>query len=157
MMTVDGLDHINVYSKAKTELGRWLSNFAFTPLVIPGDGHFDSIECYWHWLLTGDERLRHMASYAAKRLGRILRPRTAVFNKTQKEKLLAAIDLKINQDPIKRRLLQDSTLPLTHYYEVGDPPLRKDGGHRWVIDHLVLRRQQLQQDVFPFPAPVVRD
>ena len=28
--TEDGYNHINVYSKGKTELGRWLSNFAHT-------------------------------------------------------------------------------------------------------------------------------
>lgn len=28
---MDGIDHINVYSKGKTELGKLLSNFARTP------------------------------------------------------------------------------------------------------------------------------
>ena len=28
METIDGVHHINIYSKGKTEIGRWLSNLA---------------------------------------------------------------------------------------------------------------------------------
>ena len=45
----DGITHINVYSKGKTTLGRWLTNFAHTPIDTI-DGHFESIEGYWYWL-----------------------------------------------------------------------------------------------------------
>lgn len=47
--TKDGIDHINVYSKGKTALGRFLSNFAETDLETK-DGHFASVEAYWYWL-----------------------------------------------------------------------------------------------------------
>jgi len=47
---VDGVTHVNIYSKAKTELGRWLSNFAYAPIRITGHGRFASIEAYWYWL-----------------------------------------------------------------------------------------------------------
>lgn len=42
--TTDGIDHINIYSKGKTTLGRMLSNFACTPFTHPEDGKFASIE-----------------------------------------------------------------------------------------------------------------
>lgn len=46
----DGIDHINIYSKAKTALGLFLSNFAQCDLETE-DGEFSSIEAYWYWLL----------------------------------------------------------------------------------------------------------
>jgi hypothetical protein len=45
----DGINHINIYSKGKTELGRLLTNFARTPIETPF-GHFESGEGYWFWL-----------------------------------------------------------------------------------------------------------
>lgn len=39
----DGIDHINIYSKGKTELGCLLSNFAFSPFTINNDT-FPSVE-----------------------------------------------------------------------------------------------------------------
>ena len=43
METIDGVHHINVYSKSKTEIGRWLSNFSYSPIQTK-DGDFESIE-----------------------------------------------------------------------------------------------------------------
>lgn len=45
----DGVTHLNVYSRAKTSVGRWLSNFEQTPLTLP-EGHFESLEGYYHYL-----------------------------------------------------------------------------------------------------------
>lgn len=47
---MDGVTHINIYSKGKTQLGRVASNFAYFPFEIPNDGRFSSVEGYWHWL-----------------------------------------------------------------------------------------------------------
>ena len=30
----DGIDHINIYSKGKTELGKYLSNFTYAPIKL---------------------------------------------------------------------------------------------------------------------------
>jgi len=49
--TKDGIDHINLYSRGHTELGQYLSNFAYTPIQTE-DGRFNSIEAYWYWLNT---------------------------------------------------------------------------------------------------------
>lgn len=46
----DGVDHINIYSKGKTSLGRFLSNFAQADIETE-DGNFASIEGYWYWLI----------------------------------------------------------------------------------------------------------
>ncbi len=69
----DGITHINIYSKGKTELGRLMSNFALSPFSVPQHGEFKSIEGYWYWLSTGDESLRDLYGYEAKKAGRKLR------------------------------------------------------------------------------------
>ena len=40
---LDGIEHINIYSKGKTELGRLLTNFAQTPFIHPEYGRFESV------------------------------------------------------------------------------------------------------------------
>ena len=49
----DGIDHINTYSKGKTELGKLLTNFAHTPFVHPKYGEFQSVEGFWYFKKTG--------------------------------------------------------------------------------------------------------
>lgn len=66
----DGKTHLNVYSKANTELGKFCSNFAYCPIETE-DGHFDSIEGYWGWLGISEdhplrEEFRHLSGPEAK-------------------------------------------------------------------------------------------
>jgi predicted NAD-dependent protein-ADP-ribosyltransferase YbiA (DUF1768 family) len=71
---MDGITHINIYSKGKTTLGRELSNFANTPIEVT-DGYFESIEGYWYWLGSSNkdkELLRNMSGFQAKQYGRNL-------------------------------------------------------------------------------------
>jgi hypothetical protein len=49
----DGIDHINIYSRGKTEVGRQLSNFAHTPFTHKDYGYFNSVEGLWYYLITG--------------------------------------------------------------------------------------------------------
>lgn len=46
----DGIDHINIYSKARTALGRSLSNFAYSPIDLDTYGRFNSVEAFWYFL-----------------------------------------------------------------------------------------------------------
>lgn len=54
----EGVTHINIYSKAKTELGLLSTNFARTPIDHPEFGHFESLEGLWYWLAT-DKKTRY--------------------------------------------------------------------------------------------------
>jgi len=135
----DGIDHINVYSQARTELGRFLSNFAHCPQNTP-DGVFQSLEGYWYWLKTYDDRLRNLYGLDAKNLGRKLpivnRFDVPRFKKALKIKLLNNKDFLINSP-----LWCDLELPLTHYYVYNGQ--RKDAGGQWVIEYL----EQLRFDI----------
>jgi hypothetical protein len=71
---MDGLTHINIYSQAKTALGRALSNFNDN-WITTLDGDFASIEAYWYWLgcqHPDKELLRPLHGAEAKRVGRDL-------------------------------------------------------------------------------------
>jgi len=110
----DGIDCINIYSKAKTQLGFWLSNFS--PLPISGGGHhFASVEAWWYWFETGKKHdcLKPISGFAAKKEGRkfekVQRVTPALFKKIAL--------LKLEQHPALKEALKASTKPLVHFYE----------------------------------------
>ena len=115
----DGKNHINIYSKGRTELGRLLSNFAHTPFTVDGS-EFASLEGYWYWLSTGRQfsKLKSLHGFAAKQHGQTL-PKVEIsavdFNKAVK----SAIKEKYNQTPQIQELLRGTNLLLTHYYSDG--------------------------------------
>lgn len=137
---MDGVDHINIYSKGKTELGRMLSNFAKTPFVHPVDGQFMSIEGYWYWLSTKDDNLRHKWGFDAKAYGRQVKGSDWSDDPEFKSKIKQAITIKITQDKDLARQLRESTLPFVHYYVFkGHVVVPKDG--EWIIDHILELRE----------------
>jgi len=116
----DGVTHINVYSKGKTELGRFLTNFSYSPFVHPEDGKFNSIEGYWYWLSSKDDKLRTLSGFLAKQYGRKVKASDWLNDDKSKAKILEAIKIKIDNNPKMKKLLQENKLPLTHYYTYGD-------------------------------------
>ena len=96
---LDGVDHINVYSKGKTLLGQLLSNFAYSPFCHPEHGEFNSVEAFYYWLSTGKKyhRLCCLSGHAAKFHGSKL-PREHCDNFEEEIKL--AIKLKIEHSEL---------------------------------------------------------
>lgn len=130
----DGITHINIYSKAATELGRFLSNFAHCP-VKTEDGPFVSIEGYWYWLSCGDDNLRELSGWQAKSYGREFGGQDWMDDDEFCRKITAAITTKIMSQPRMMRELAESTLPLAHYYVYGGKVVDvKDG--KWILDHI---------------------
>jgi hypothetical protein len=134
----DGITHINIYSKAKTFLGRQLSNFAYTPIVLK-EGLFNSIEAYWYFAqlelwCENDSRptseelmdLKHRSGYYAKKYGKELCIKyfkggaiTLQQDEEFKDKILTALNAKAEQTPNLKGMLAVSELPFTHYYCFG--------------------------------------
>jgi len=147
----DGVTHINIYSKAKTNLGKFLSNFAYTPIEIPNHGNFKSIEGYWYWLITRDNRLKELHGYKAKQLGREL----TVFDLFSTKRFLEenseefkncikeAITIKLDTFPGFKKELQVSTLPFCHYYEYSGK--RVDAGYEWIVEFIEEIRNNLKK------------
>lgn len=147
----DGIDHINLYSKSKSELGRLLTNFAHTPFNHHLFGEFCSIEGLWYWLLTDrkHDELRKVSGYAAKELGK-------AFLKEEKlvqvpddfmQNIKSGILAKVEQNEVVRSLLKENHLPLIHYYTYGDPgnqAIRRPREYDWITTYLELVRCYLQ-------------
>jgi len=138
----DGVTHINIYSKAKTELGKWLSNFADCGSLSLPEGNFRTVEGYWMFLKTRDERFKTLNGFECKKLGQSLKSDVEV-DEIFREKIKNAIDVKLRNNSSMSKALADSDLPLTHYYQYGSK--RVDAGYTWILWHVEDRRKLLKQ------------
>jgi hypothetical protein len=138
----DGVDHINIYSKGKTELGRFLTNFAHHPTFTP-DGYFASIEGYWYWLSCKNDKLRHVWGFKAKELGRELRAKDWVEDPEFKGKIKAAIKNKVENSPLKDTF-KNSTLPFAHYYVYSGKVVEVPKSD-WIIEYITQLREEMNK------------
>lgn len=128
----DGTTHINVYSKGKTNLGRFLTNFAYAP-IITEDGAFVSVEGYWYWLSNRNEVMRTIFGWNAKKTGK-LHPKTIQLTDHEfQRKIREACWIKIHSNQPMLELFKSSTLPFTHYY-VFPNGFVKDAGYKWITN-----------------------
>lgn len=149
VQNVDGVDHINIYSRGRTELGRLLSNFARTPFECV-DGRFESIEGYWYWLKLwahpDREILRNLYGFEAKKIGKELSDDVGAFAEANIEnfehKIKLAIEIKIKAHHHIGKMLMESSLPLEHYYVYADKKV--DAGYKWIIHHIEELRTSLK-------------
>ena len=131
---LDGIDHINVYSKGRTPLGKWLSNFAYSPIETE-DGHFDSVEGYWYWLSCKDEKLRKLFGWQAKSYGREVGGKDCLNEEVFKNKIKSAIKIKIESNVDMKLKLENCKLPLLHYYVYYDKIVKVKSAD-WIIEYL---------------------
>ena len=115
----DGVDHINVYSNGKTELGRMFSNFYRFPIMTK-DGYFNSVESYWFWLGISSEyqnrdQLRNLSGYEAKKFGTQLREFYPAKDPDFEDKIIRAIWYKVKRNAFMFKE-EYRELPLAHYY-----------------------------------------
>jgi hypothetical protein len=146
----DGVDHINLYSRGRTPLGRLLSNFAHTPFDLPEHGPFASVEGYWYWLqcepASRRERLRALHGFAAKKAGRTLRiqDRRRTDDLEFRRAIARALREKTRQTPGLAGMLGASTLPLAHYY-VFQGSVVTPAGNEWILEALDFFRGKLRR------------
>lgn len=130
----DGVDHINIYSNGKTELGRLLTHFAHKPFVHPYFGPFASMEGLWYFIRNGgvDENLRYLSGIKAKKLGKLSK---AKWYADFRSDILAANYQKIIQNEDIRSAMIASELPFDHYYLFGpNKVLVTPRDSQWLID-----------------------
>lgn len=145
----DGVDHINIYSQGQTDLGRFLSNFAYSPFTHPMYGEFDSVEGYWYYDLTGDEKLRNKYGYDAKKYGQEKCKETINgewdVNRTN---IKIAIMCKLMQCGETGNLealeeFIESDLPFRHYYIFGGKVVEPKNG-KWLVEYFEDLRKLLK-------------
>lgn len=149
---LDGIEHINIYSEGRTEVGRLLSNFAYSPFIHPEDGRFDSVEGYWYWLLTDGhfmrDNLRFLHGRTAKFTGRRMTNTYDPVDEDEvfKNKIRTALRCKVEQNPeIKNAILKFLPLPFVHYYVYDDgAKVVIPTSHTWIIDEWEEIRSELK-------------
>lgn len=134
----DGLTHINIYSKGKTELGRLLTNFAHTPFVYSPYGEFASVEAFWYYAKTGfqHKQLMCLHGFRAKEEGK---KHKSVPCENFNELVLESIRCKLRQNRHILFMLTESILPLEHYYAYGTTGSWKpvhQPQHQWIVDEI---------------------
>ena len=143
----DGKDHINIFSRGQTDLGRWLSNFSpmpdHGPIKTPYS-NFHTIEGYWYWLGIRDERLRTCDGQTAKHIGKYFDGDIKMLPIQEFRNLICdAITYKITRSKLLSAALRDSSLPLAHYYVFKGR--MQPAGYKWLVDHIENVRKQLQE------------
>ena len=145
LLEEDGISHLNIYSRGKTELGRFLSNFALSPFIHPKFGSFNTVEGFWHYLRTGKkyECFRTLSGMDCKKISKQYEKQDCDnFQRYIKEAIL----LKIESNEKFKLLLKESTLPLTHYYYYGDESTYKivvPDNSKWLINYIEDIREYL--------------
>ncbi|HVI42712.1 MAG TPA: hypothetical protein VM577_19020 [Anaerovoracaceae bacterium] len=147
----DGITHINVYSKAKTSLGLFLSNFTEIELETD-EGDFKSVEAYWYYLSCPKdhpqvEELKNLSGYPAKKLGREIRGKDYDADKDSsfQEKIKKVLRYKIENSTLRKEFAK-STLPFTHYYVYEGKASEPTEG-KWQIEFFEELRQELKSQL----------
>lgn len=148
----DGVDHINIYSRGNTQLGRRLSNFAYVSFDHPFFGKFSSMEGFWYYIRNGcqDEELRNLSGLAAKHRGRLTRGQ---YQTHFRDDIIGGIYQKIIQNEHLLNEFVASTLPFTHYYVMAEPDKtttqRSGNGGDWTVDGLETMRREMKENKVP--------
>jgi hypothetical protein len=132
----DGITHINIHSKANTELGRMLSTYSTYTIQHPKYGLVHTIEGLWCFLRSGERLEWCLTCPNGEKLNRskIMEHETMSKEEFQNE-IRMAIKLKIDTyKQIKTKLL-DSKLPLTMYFinsrgKLRTPPIE------WIVAYM---------------------
>lgn len=152
----DGIKHINIWSRGRTSLGKWLSNFTLAPFNMDGRD-FASMEAYWYWLSTGRQHhyLCNLFGPSAKSAGSKL-PRVAMDSAEFQSMIARAFVCKLTAHPLQMADLLYSHLPFRHYFVYGNGAqqvIDRTGQHLWQMhlwDHL---RIYLRAAVADRPIP----
>lgn len=149
----DGVDHINIYTKGKTLLGRLLTNLHDCQFTVPDYGTFQSLEGFWYYYLTGcqHEEFKNKRGFDAKKYGKTKRDDRIDkdgLTEEQKSVILEAIRCKLRQNKQILIALAKSELPFAHYYFYGEPENAKIielPQYGWMIEEFDRLRKLLKQ------------
>ena len=145
----DGKTHINIYSKGRTFLGRFLSHRTLCELNLP-EGRFLCVSAYWyHLTCKEDSRLNRVHDWETELLATQLSPLPRKQQLPAAElqaKIKKALDAKIKWSDYWQEEFTESELPFLHYYlDAEGNVVDESRKYRWLLNHLEARRTLLQQ------------
>lgn len=144
---LEGITHINVYTKSKLDIGSKLSNISNIEVKLK-DGVFKSLEGFWFWKMTGMKHdfFRNCTGFEAKKHGSELVKKGEKYISSSdidfQNEFKEAIRLKLKQHPDLLLDLIKTTLPLKHYYyhqgtkNVLSFRVIDKSKHKWQLDEI---------------------
>jgi hypothetical protein len=146
---LDGVEHINIWAKGATFLGKFLAPRTLCELNMP-EGRFLCVSAYWYHLTSKeDSRLSHVNGWETELLATQLSPlpKKQQLPPTELQaKLKKALDQKIKWSGYWQEEFTESTLTFMYYHI--DPEgnvVDESRKYRWMLNHLESRRTLLQQ------------
>lgn len=148
----DGITHINIYTKGKTELGKMLSNLYTSKVIIEFEDEkleFKTIEGFWYFLIIyygtkeKDYKFMEYNGFKAKEEGRKkikennINSREISTKECFKNKITKAIKEKVKQNKNILTELTYSELKFKHYYFYGEERNAKvieKNEYNWIIE-----------------------
>jgi hypothetical protein len=140
----EGITHINIYSKAQSPLGRYMSNFDRCHITI-SIGDFASIEGLIFYLGSFNEKLRDVSGANAKALGNIVDRNIRLPEDVFRRFVVEAMEHKVDANGHLRHLLETCDLPFTHYYVYGNKKVEVQGWD-WQVQEWDKIRKRLRED-----------
>lgn len=144
----DGVDHINVSQHGKTQLGMMLDNLADVQFTHPDYGRFRTVEGFYWWLVSGKkvQEFRDCDGRDALEMGKRFHNDPHHLSGRLFNQVANAIYLKVMQNPGLKRMLRESTLPITCYVTYGwrNRKVRLGKGYQNHTSMLTILRDQLK-------------
>ena len=146
----DSTNHINISSRGRTFLGRFLSQNKRCYLSLP-EGVFQSVGGYWYYLTTKEKDLRlfEVNGWETELLAAQLQPlprKEQLPTSELQAKIKKALDIKIKWSEYWQEEFTESTLPFLQYHlDANGNVVDESTKYRWLLNHLEARRTLLQQ------------
>ena len=140
----DGVDHVNIYSKGATDLGRWLSNWTEFELQDSELGSFRSIEGLIFWLGSHDDKLRKMSGYEALKYGKSVDKKIRLPKEEFRQIIVRAMWTKVTSNKKMFYELLKSDLPFVHYYNYSGKKISVPAWD-WQVDEWEAIRSELKR------------
>jgi hypothetical protein len=119
----DGVDHINIWSSATTDMGSVLDHAGPLPLNHSVFGYFDTMTAFWYYIQSEerDDRIRGMQPLAAYRFGKMMTSRRVINFRA----IIADSNWqRIKSKPLLIKMLEQSDLPFDAYRVNNETGLR---------------------------------
>lgn len=146
----DGIDHINIWGQAETDLGKLLAHGAKVSFKHRIFGRFSCLESFWHWVRSEehDDRIRTMTGKSLQDFVTMLTRQNVVNFRAI---IMDANYQKVKQYPEITAAIVESVLPFDCYYvykRETSIPIRTNFAS-WVIDGFEEIRTALKEQREP--------
>jgi hypothetical protein len=146
---LDGVEHINIWAKGSTFIGKFLAPRTLCELNMP-EGRFLCVSAYWYSLISKeDSRLSRVHDWETELLATQLSPLPKKQQLPAAElqaKIKKALDQKIKWSEYWQEEFTESTLPFLQYHlDAEGNVVDESKKYRWLLNHLEARRTLLQQ------------